>query len=89
MAAQVDEVEVFKGSENNLRMMQTYTHRFQCSFVLTHYPFDTQATIFGSQSFETCFLLVNLGVFYLDGSGHPGQGDGAAGGRQLVDGGEA
>ena len=46
MAAQVDEVEVFKGSENSLRMMQTYTHRFQCHFVLTRYPFDTQATIF-------------------------------------------
>ena len=48
MAGQVDEVEVFKGSENSLRMMQTYTHRFQCSFVLTQYPFDTQAIIFGS-----------------------------------------
>ena len=59
MAAQVDEVEVFKGSENSLRMMQTYTHRFQCSFVLTHYPFDTQATIFGSQSLESSFPLVH------------------------------
>ena len=46
LVVQVDEVEVFKGSENSLRMMQTYTHRFQCHFVLTRYPFDTQATIF-------------------------------------------
>ena len=45
MMAQVDEVEVFKGSENNLQMMQTYTHRFQCNFVLTRYPFDTQANV--------------------------------------------
>ena len=46
---QVDEVEVFKGSENSLRMMQTYTHRFQCHFILTRYPFDTQATRFVSR----------------------------------------
>ena len=55
---QVDEVEVFKGSENNLRMMQTYTHRFQCNFVLTHYPFDTQATFFYSKAKLPILILV-------------------------------
>ena len=64
VATQVDEVEVFKGSENNLRMMQTYTHRFQCHFVLTQYPFDTQATIFASNqvSFKECFILMAVGT---------------------------
>ena len=54
MVAQVDEVEVFKGSENNLKMMQTYTHRFQCNFVLTRYPFDTQA------NFNQPFVIIVL-----------------------------
>ena len=55
MVAQVDEVEVFKGSENNLKMMQTYTHRFQCNFVLTRYPFDTQANV--NQPFVIIVLI--------------------------------
>ena len=38
----LDEVEVFKGVENSLIMSQTYTHKFQCSFILTRYPFDKQ-----------------------------------------------
>ena len=38
----VDETEVFNGAENSLIMSQTYTHNFQCSFVLSAYPFDTQ-----------------------------------------------
>ena len=38
----VDEVEIFSGSENILIMSQTYTHRFQCSYELSKYPFDTQ-----------------------------------------------
>ena len=59
MAGQVDEVEVFKGSENSLRMMQTYTHRFQCSFVLTQYPFDTQAIILGPEVLNQVSSLVH------------------------------
>ena len=38
----VDETQIFKGSENILIMGQTYTHRFQCSYELSNYPFDTQ-----------------------------------------------
>ena len=38
----VDETEIFSGSENTLIMSQTYTHRLQCSYELSHYPFDTQ-----------------------------------------------
>ena len=38
----VDETEIFKGSENDLVMMQTYTHKFQCPYDLKKYPFDTQ-----------------------------------------------
>ena len=38
----VDEIEIFKGFENNLIMSQTYTHEFQCSYDFSMYPFDTQ-----------------------------------------------
>ena len=38
----VDETEIFSGSENTVIMSQTYTHRFQCAYELSHYPFDTQ-----------------------------------------------
>ena len=42
---QIDEAEIFKGSENSLKMEQTYTHAFQCVFKLSKYPFDTQVTM--------------------------------------------
>ena len=38
----IDEAELFQGSENSLNMEQTYTHAFQCVFDLSKYPFDTQ-----------------------------------------------
>ena len=38
----VDEIEIFKGAENDLLMSQTYTHEFQCSYDFSMYPFDTQ-----------------------------------------------
>ena len=41
----VDEAEIFHGSENSLRMEQTYTHAFQCVFKLFKYPFDTQVVL--------------------------------------------
>ena len=36
------ETEIFRGDENSLSMMQSYTHEFQCVYHLTMYPFDTQ-----------------------------------------------
>ena len=38
----VDEAEIFEGNENTLVMTQTYTHTFQCQYMLQKYPFDTQ-----------------------------------------------
>ena len=38
----VDEIEIFKGVENNLIMSQTYTRDFHCSYDFSRYPFDTQ-----------------------------------------------
>ena len=38
----IDETEIFKGEENSLVMIQTYTHTFQCNYQLSTYPFDTQ-----------------------------------------------
>ena len=34
--------EIFTGTENSVRMQQTYTHQFQCVYDLWKYPFDTQ-----------------------------------------------
>ena len=42
---EVDEREIFKGSENKLTMRQTYTHEFQCMYRLHEYPFDTQVML--------------------------------------------
>ena len=39
---EVDEKEIFKGFENRLTLEQTYTHQFQCLYVLQRYPFDKQ-----------------------------------------------
>ena len=41
----IDEAEIFAGSENSLRMEQTYMHDFQCVFLLSKYPFDTQVCL--------------------------------------------
>ena len=41
---EVDEREIFMGSENKLTMRQTYTHKFQCLYRLHEYPFDAQVT---------------------------------------------
>ena len=38
----LDEIENFKGAENSLVMVQSYTHKFQCVYQLEKYPFDTQ-----------------------------------------------
>ena len=42
----VDEAEIFEGSENTVRMIQTYTREFQCKYLLQKYPFDTQVPFF-------------------------------------------
>ena len=39
---EVNEREIFQGSENRLIMIQTYSRRFQCVFALGNYPFDVQ-----------------------------------------------
>ena len=41
----LDEIEIFKGEENSLSMVQSYTHEFQCVYQLERYPFDTQVRI--------------------------------------------
>ena len=38
----VDEVEIFEGRENRITMVQTYSKRFHCTYLLYDYPFDTQ-----------------------------------------------
>ena len=40
----VDEVEIFEGRENRITMVQTYSKKFHCTYLLHDYPFDTQAS---------------------------------------------
>ena len=56
----IDEAEIFKGSENSLRMEQTYTHAFQCVFELLKYPFDTQVTL---HFVYICYPYFSLSIF--------------------------
>ena len=46
----LDEIQIFKGEENTLTMRQTYTHKFQCVYILNRYPFDTQVGVKVHQS---------------------------------------
>ena len=39
---ELDEIEIFKGEENSLLLVQSYTYQFQCVYQLEMYPFDTQ-----------------------------------------------
>ena len=38
----VNEVEIFEGKENRITMVQTYSKKFHCTYLLHNYPFDTQ-----------------------------------------------
>ena len=39
----MDEVEIFEGKENRITMVQTYSKKFHCTYLLQNFPFDTQA----------------------------------------------
>ena len=39
---QVDEAEIFEGSDNKITLTQTYSKRFHCTYLLHDFPFDTQ-----------------------------------------------
>ena len=41
----VEEIEIFKGSENPIIMIQSYTKGFKCTYNLRAFPFDTQVAI--------------------------------------------
>ena len=40
----VDEVEIFQGRENRITMVQTYSKKFHCTYLLHNYPFNTQVS---------------------------------------------
>ena len=62
----LDEIEIFKGDENMLTMRQTYTHKFQCVYILDRYPFDTQVELKVHQSIlQSCSSVVDRHVWYL------------------------
>ena len=41
----VDEAEIFEGGENKITMVQTYSKKFHCTYLLHSFPFDTQVFI--------------------------------------------
>ena len=61
----VDETEVFKGSENNIIMSQTYTREFQCSYDFVRYPFDTQVMPLNHNSviFSHGYMHLTITIF--------------------------
>ena len=60
-----DEKEIFKGSENRLTMNQTYTHQFQCMYILDSYPFDTQVKV-SPDFFFRCLDFPSLDNLHID-----------------------
>ena len=61
---EVDEAEIFKGDENTLMMIQTYTEEFQCQYMLQRYPFDTQAKLLVFNNFkcsQACAIKMDRG----------------------------
>ena len=42
----VDEMEIFEGRENRITMVQTYSKKFHCTYLLQNFPFDTQVIFF-------------------------------------------
>ena len=65
----VDEAEIFEGSENRITMVQTYSKKFHCTYLLHSYPFDTQVsyvkycTLVLICSFEVCYIHMILKDF--------------------------
>ena len=57
---EVDEAEVFEGSQNRLTMNQTYTLEFQCEYKLRRYPFDTQVIKDKANNFSTILRSARL-----------------------------
>ena len=53
---EIDEADIFKAAENSLIMEQTYTHAFQCVFMLSKYPFDTKVPWSGKNSILPGFV---------------------------------
>ena len=48
----VDEIRIYKGAENKINMVQSHSKKFQCTYLLHDFPFDTQV-----------FFFQNLSVF--------------------------
>ena len=46
----VDEAEVFEGNGNRITLIQTYSKRFHCTYLLHNFPFDTQ--VFTQQKYS-------------------------------------
>ena len=56
----VDEIEIFKGIENPLIMLQSFTKDFKCKFSLKVFPFDTQVCFISLEVDRADFWGVEL-----------------------------
>ena len=41
----VDEAEIFDGRDNKLTLIQTYSKKFHCTYLLHNFPFDNQVKL--------------------------------------------
>ena len=67
----MDEAEVFNGAENKITMIQTHSKKFQCSYQLHNFPFDTQVNLIFSKIFfftlhKVCYVHMILKTFDQD-----------------------
>ena len=56
----VDEVEIFEGRENRITMVQTYSKKFHCTYLLHNYPFDTQV----NYTWHNFFITQRAGLLH-------------------------
>ena len=54
----MDEVEIFEGRENRITMVQTYSKKFHCTYLLQNFPFDTQVRFIEFKLYLVFFRVV-------------------------------
>ena len=52
----MDEVEIFEGKENRITLVQTYSKKFHCTYLLQNFPFDTQVRFIEFKLYLVFFL---------------------------------
>ena len=45
----VDEAEIFEGTEKKISLVQTHSIQFHCTYLLHDFPFDTQVVFYDDE----------------------------------------